>query len=102
MHLGIGDDGHTASWPPGDPVVDDGGLVGLSGEYNGRVRMTLTVHAVNAARRRLVLATGPAKAPVIERWLLHDHALPIDRVRRTDTIVVLDIDAAARLPYEAR
>ena len=22
VHLGLGDDGHTASWPPGDPVVD--------------------------------------------------------------------------------
>ena len=50
----------------------------MSGEYKGRVRMTLTVHAVNAARRRLVLATGHAKADVIERWLLHDHALPVE------------------------
>ena len=64
--------------------------------------MTLTVHAVNAARRRLVLATGQAKAAVVERWLLHDHALPIDRVRRTGTLVVLDAEAAARLPYQAR
>ena len=22
VHLGLGDDGHTASWPPGDPVID--------------------------------------------------------------------------------
>ncbi len=22
VHLGLGGDGHTASWPPGDPVVD--------------------------------------------------------------------------------
>ena len=22
IHLGLGDDGHTASWPPGDPVVE--------------------------------------------------------------------------------
>ena len=99
VHLGVGDDGHTASWPPGDPVIDDRGRVALSRQYSGRVRMTLTVSAVNAARRRLVLATGAVKAPVIERWLLHDHALPIDRVSRTNTIVVLDAGAAARLPY---
>ena len=98
VHLGVGDDGHTASWPPGDPVIDDHRTVAISGEYKGRVRMTLTVPAVNAARHRMVLATGPAKAPVIEGWLLHDHALPIDRVSRTNTIVVLDADAAARLP----
>lgn len=98
VHLGIGDDGHTASWPPNDPVLDDSTPVALSREYLGRVRMTLTVSAVNTARRRLVLATGTAKAGVIERWLLHDHALPVDRVSRTNTIVVLDADAAARLP----
>jgi 6-phosphogluconolactonase/glucosamine-6-phosphate isomerase/deaminase len=102
VHLGLGDDGHTASWPPGDPVVDQPGAVAISGEYKGRVRMTLTVHAVNGARRRLVLATGEPKAGVMERWLLHDHALPVDRVGRTNTLVVLDDAAAARLPYQSR
>jgi 6-phosphogluconolactonase/glucosamine-6-phosphate isomerase/deaminase len=101
VHLGVGDDGHTASWPPGDPVVEDPGVVAVSGEYKSYVRMTLTVHAVNAARRRLVLATGPAKAPIIERWLLHDPTLPVNRVSRTGTVVVLDGPAAARLPYQA-
>lgn len=98
VHLGVGDDGHTASWPPGDQVIDERGTVAMSREYKGRVRMTLTVGAVNAARHRLVLATGAAKAPVIERWLLHDHGLPVDRVSRTSTVIVLDADAAARLP----
>jgi 6-phosphogluconolactonase/glucosamine-6-phosphate isomerase/deaminase len=98
VHLGVGDDGHTASWPPGDPVIDDRDAVALSGEYKGRVRMTLTVPVVNGARHRLVLATGTAKAPVIEGWLLHDRQFPVDRVRRTNTIVMLDADAASRLP----
>jgi 6-phosphogluconolactonase/glucosamine-6-phosphate isomerase/deaminase len=102
VHLGLGDDGHTASWPPGDPVIEATGKVALSAEYKGRRRMTLTVSAVNAARHRVVLATGSAKAPVIERWLLHDHGLPVDRVSRTNTLVVLDSAAAARLPYQAR
>ncbi len=101
VHLGVGDDGHTASWPPGDPVINDNGMVALSGEYQGRVRMTLTLPVVNAARRRLVLATGAAKARIIERWLLHDHALPVDRIGRGNTTVVLDTAAAARLPYHA-
>ncbi|HEY0519841.1 MAG TPA: 6-phosphogluconolactonase [Ilumatobacteraceae bacterium] len=101
VHLGFGDDGHTASWPPGDPVVDAEGAVAMSGEYKGRVRMTLTVPTVNAARRRLVLVTGSAKAPIVERWMLNDPALPANRVSRTGTYVVLDSDAASRLPYRA-
>ena len=28
---GMGDDGHTASWPPGDPVVDSAEPVALAG-----------------------------------------------------------------------
>jgi 6-phosphogluconolactonase/glucosamine-6-phosphate isomerase/deaminase len=102
VHLGVGDDGHTASWPPGDPVVHALGVVALCGEYKGRVRMTLTVPTVNAARHRLVLATGVAKATIIERWMLHDLGLPIERVGRTNTVVVLDQQAASRLPHQAR
>lgn len=100
VHLGLGDDGHTASWPPGDPVIEDRRQVAVSGEFNGRIRMTLTVPTVNGARHRLVLATGAAKAAVVERWLLHDRGLPIERVGRTGTLVVLDAAAAARLPHQ--
>ena len=102
VHLGLGDDGHTASWPPGDPVIDASGAVAVTGEFNGRVRMTLTVQAVNAARRRVVLATGAEKSIIVERWLLHDSSLPIERVGRTNTAVVLDAAAATCLPYQAR
>jgi 6-phosphogluconolactonase/glucosamine-6-phosphate isomerase/deaminase len=76
--------------------------VAISGAYKGRVRMTLTVRTVNAARHRLVLAAGSSKAMIVERWLLHDPALPIERVSRTNTLVVLDAAAAARLPHEPR
>jgi 6-phosphogluconolactonase len=98
VHLGVGDDGHTASWAPGDPVIDSPRTVALTGEYRGRVRMTLTPGVVNAARQRLVLATGSSKAEAVRRWLLHDSTLPIERVRRTATTVLLDAAAAALLP----
>jgi 6-phosphogluconolactonase len=94
VHLGLGDDGHTASWPPGDPVVDSPSLVAISAEYRGRVRMTLTPRAVNAARARLVLATGAAKAAPISEWLAGDRTLPIARVHRTGTLLVVDEAAA--------
>lgn len=90
VHLGIGDDGHTASWPPGDPVIDSTRSVDLCGVFNGWRRMTLTPGAVNAARSRVVLAVGETKASMIERWLAGDRSLPIQRVWRTNTVLVTD------------
>lgn len=98
LHLGMGPDGHTASWPPGDPVIDSGRLVALSGVYQGRVRMTLTPSVVNAARGRVVLITGADKAATVAAWLHGgDDRLPISRIRRTGTVVVLDPAAASSL-----
>jgi 6-phosphogluconolactonase len=102
VHLGMGDDGHTASWPPGDPVVDSTEPVAMCGVFNEFVRMTLTPPVVNVARHRLVLAPGTAKAAPLRGWLLHDRSLPIERVHRTGTVVVVDQAAAARLPSSPR
>jgi 6-phosphogluconolactonase/glucosamine-6-phosphate isomerase/deaminase len=100
IHLGMGPDGHTASWPPGDPVIDSVRPVDLCGEFNGRVRMTLTPPVVDAARARVVLITGADKASVVAAWLTqHPLAarLPISRVHRSGTVVVLDAAAASQL-----
>lgn len=97
VHLGIGGDGHTASWPPGDPdVLASNRSVELVGMFNGHERMTLTRRVVNGARRRVVLATGAAKQPVIERWLQLDQTLPISAVHRSNTWAFLDPAAAAQ------
>jgi 6-phosphogluconolactonase/glucosamine-6-phosphate isomerase/deaminase len=98
VHLGLGDDGHTASWPPGDRVVDSTRPCEVIGEFNGFRRMTLTPRVVNAARSRLMLTHGAAKAPMVARWLLRDPDLPVDRVRRSDTWVFVDAAAVADLP----
>jgi 6-phosphogluconolactonase len=97
VHLGIGDDGHTASWPPGDPVVERREPVAMCGMFNGHIRMTLTPPVVNGARFRLVEVSGAAKAPAVHGWMSGDAALPITRVRRTGTLAVLDAAAAAQL-----
>lgn len=95
MHLGIGDDGHTASWPPGElGVAGSERLVELVGEFNGWGRMTLTKRVVNGARSRAVLAVGAGKRTMVERWLLRDRSLPITAVRTTSTWVFLDQAAA--------
>lgn len=98
VHLGLGDDGHTASWAPGDPVIDDHRPVAMCGMFNGYERMTFTPSVVNAARHRLMHAPGASKAARIEEWLLGDSHLPVQRVRRSDTVVLLDRDSAGRLP----
>lgn len=102
VHLGMGPDGHTASWPPADPIIDapPGRLVAMSGEYQGRVRMSLTPAAVNAAVGRVALITGADRAPAVAAWLEGGatHAdVPIAAVRLRNTAVVLDVAAASKL-----
>ena len=98
VHLGLGADGHTASWPPGDAVASSPRDVELTREFNGHRRMTLTPGVVNRARSRVVLATGGGKSAVVARWFLGDPALPIVCVRSARTTVILDSAAAADLP----
>ena len=101
VHLGLGDDGHTASWPP-DPhpdatVVRNGAPVALVGDFNGRDRMTLTPGPINGARSRLLLTTGLEKADIVRRWIGRDASIPAGFVRRSATTVFLDRDAASAL-----
>ena len=95
VHLGLGGDGHTASWPPGDPVIDSSASVAITEPYKGRVRMTLTPSVVNSARSRLVVATGADKAVPFRQWLLEDRSVPIHRVRIAGTTVFIDEAAAS-------
>jgi 6-phosphogluconolactonase len=97
VHLGMGDDGHTASWPPGDPVIDATTPVAVTQPYQGRRRMTLTPPVVNAATGRVVLLSGAAKAEPLAAWVDGTGDPPIARVRRTRTVVFCDAAAAALL-----
>jgi 6-phosphogluconolactonase len=98
VHLGLGDDGHTASWPPGDPVVDSAADVAAIGPFNGRRRMTLTPPAVNRAGWIMWQIEGAAKAPMVARLLAGDPALPAAHVRRHAVTLLADAPAAADLP----
>ena len=97
VHLGLGDDGHTASWPPGDPVVDATAPVAVVGPFNGRLRMTLTPPAVNRARWIMWEIAGASKGPVVARLLAGDPALPCSHVRRHDVTLLADAAAAAEI-----
>jgi 6-phosphogluconolactonase len=98
VHLGIGDDGHTASWPPGDPVAEvTDADVAVSGEYKGRIRMTLTVPAVNRARDLVFLVAGADKAAALRQLVDADESIPASRVRRSGTVVLCDPPAGSLL-----
>ena len=96
--LGVGDDGHTASWPPGNRgVAASTRWVEVVPEFLGVPRMTVTARVVNSARWRMVLALGGEKSAVIRRWVEGDDSLPVTMVEPTDTYVFLDAGAASGL-----
>jgi 6-phosphogluconolactonase/glucosamine-6-phosphate isomerase/deaminase len=98
VHLGLGDDGHTASWPPGDPVVHSKARVALVGPFNGHQRITLTPRTVNDARLRVLFVTGPGKAEILAAFANGDAGdLPIGAVHRGNTVLVTDAEAGALL-----
>jgi 6-phosphogluconolactonase len=95
VHLGIGPDGHTASLVPGDPVLDvTNTLVALTGEYQGRRRMTLTYPALERARKILWLVTGEDKVDALARLRAGDRSVPAGRVSTENALVVADAAAA--------
>jgi 6-phosphogluconolactonase/glucosamine-6-phosphate isomerase/deaminase len=102
VHLGLGGDGHTASWPPSPhpdaTVVTAPAAVAMVGNFNGRGRMTLTPPPVNGARSRLILTTGTEKAEMVRRWLDRDPSIPVSHVRRSGTTLFVDPAASAQLP----
>jgi 6-phosphogluconolactonase len=98
VHLGIGTDGHTASLIPGDPVLDVTDRdVALTGEYEGRRRMTLTYPALDRARFVLWFVRGPDKAEILPSMLAGDPSIPAGRVRAERQLVVADEAAASRV-----
>ena len=91
VHLGLGDDGHTASWPPGDPVIDVVDRdVAVSEPYQGTRRITLTVPCVNRARQRVFLV-GADKADPAAMLMDGDPTIPASRVTGGGTTIVRGI-----------
>lgn len=96
VHLGLGTDGHTASLVPGDPTLEIADAdVAISILYKGCRRMTLTLPALNRARRILWVVIGADKSAMLARLRRGDRSLPAGRVRSDRALVVTDKAAAA-------
>ena len=100
VHLGLGADGHTASLVPGDAVLEvaDCG-VAVTGEYQGRRRMTLTYPALDRAREAVWVITGGDKADALAKLLSGDRTVPASRVRTPLQVVLADEAAAPTRLY---
>lgn len=98
VHLGLGDDGHTASLVPGDPVltVDDVD-VAATAPYRGRRRLTLTYPALARARALVWLVEGGHKAEMVQRLVKGDRSIPAGRVHDDEAALLLDPEAAGSL-----
>jgi 6-phosphogluconolactonase len=101
VHLGLGDDGHTASLVPGDAALTiTGAEVWTTAPYRGHRRMTLTFPALDRARWRLWLLTGADKGAMLARLHAGDAGIPAGRVSRERALVFCDRDAAAAAGIE--
>ena len=94
VHLGLGPDGHTASLIPGDPVLEvRDRAVALTGEYQGRRRMTLTYAALEAAQTVLWLVTGADKTEALAKLRAGDESFPAGRVHARDAVLLASAES---------
>ncbi len=92
IHLGLGDDGHTASLVPGDPVLEvrDRRVALTGGVYMGYRRMTLTYPALAATQQVLWLVAGVSKQTAVSRLLARDQSIPAGGVDASHAVLVAD------------
>lgn len=98
IHLGMGDDGHTASLFPGSAALDadPGQLVALNEDPSGRnqrPRMTLTLSAISRARLVVFTVAGVSKRDTL-RAVVDGADLPAGRVSAERVVWLVDRDAA--------
>jgi 6-phosphogluconolactonase len=96
--LGIGPDGHIASLFPGSPTLDAGAqAICLPIENSPKPppqRITLSLAVLRAARRCVLLASGPSKADALAAALAEPtHHVPASLLLRERLTVIADDDA---------
>lgn len=91
VHLGLGADGHTASWAPGRvPELSDS-LIEHVENFNGHERLTLAPRVINSARAVIWLVLGEPKRQMVERLLTGDPSIPAGAVNTDRSEVFTDL-----------
>ncbi|HEV7959966.1 MAG TPA: 6-phosphogluconolactonase [Rhizomicrobium sp.] len=94
--LGLGEDGHTASLIPGQPVLEDRAhWVAPVPQGRDEPRLTLTYPALESSRLILFLVSGAAKQGAMVRARAGDTAIPAGRLRPQGDVIWLADRAAA-------
>ena len=91
VHLGLGDDGHTASLVPEDAAVfvEDRDVT-ITGLYRGHRRMTLTRAALDRAGLLVWIVAGADKAEMVERLVAGDPTIPAGLVSQERAVLITD------------
>jgi 6-phosphogluconolactonase len=98
IHLGMGEDGHTASLFPGSPALQERQALVYyvhDAPKPPPERVTLTLPVINAARAVLFMVQGASKREALERVLRGDPALPASLVKPVDGELQFIVDRAA-------
>ena len=92
IHLGLGDDGHTASLVPHDPVLElREKEIALTELYRGFRRMTFTYPLINRAQHRLWTTSGSIKAIPVRELLEKASSIPAGLVYQEETTLFIFI-----------
>lgn len=91
VHLGLGDDGHTASLVPHDAgLLIEHQLVTITDPYRGHRRMTLTRPVLDGAGLIVWVVSGSDKAEMVERLIAGDTTIPAGLISQERAVLITD------------
>lgn len=101
IQLGLGDDGHTASLVPDDPVCEiTDADIAMTGEYKGRKRLTMTRPLLERGRQQLWLVAGENKQDAMKAFLAGGKTIPANLFDHSSATVMCD-ESALPTDYQA-
>ena len=98
IHLGLGEDGHTASLFSGHPALNERMALVVAIHDSPKPppeRLTFTLAVLNAARAVLFMVQGAGKREALARVLRRDPSLPASHVQPADGELQFIVDKAA-------